>query len=226
MAIDKSRTSLGVKIVLIFVAVAMVGYLVPTLFGLFGTSGSGGGDSNTAADASAQIAQQYTMRVASNDAILRSDPTSYTALVDQGNAYFDWADAVGRAAQDNQLLLGADQPMWLAARQFYERANEIKGDNPNVGVDLAIAYFRSGETTMAIAMAEGVQKLAPTFTQAPYHLGVFYGASGDSAKAIVAFERALELDPDGQIIDTSYVQQQLQALRQAARASAPATTSP
>ena len=93
MALDKSRTSLGVKIVLIFVAVAMVGYLVPTLFGLFGSSWSNPSNTaNTAQDASAQIAQKYSATVAANDAALQSDPTSYTVLVNQGNTYYDWAN--------------------------------------------------------------------------------------------------------------------------------------
>lgn len=224
MALDKSRTSLGVKIVLIFVAVAMVGYLVPTLFGLFGSSGSN--TPQSAQDVSAQIAQKYTAKIAANDSVLQSDPTSYTVLVVQGNNYYDWANEMSQAAQDNASLSGADQPMWLSARQYYERAVEINAGDPSVGTDLSIAYFSSGETTKAIVTAEGVSVANPDFASAWFNLGVFYAASSDNPKAIVAFEKAVALDPKGDKINVEYAKQSLQTLKSAGGTSTPSTTTP
>jgi tetratricopeptide (TPR) repeat protein len=220
VAIDKSRTSLGVKIVLVLVALAMVSYLVPSLFGLFGSSGT---TSNPAAsgDVLAQIAQKYTATVAANNAALQSEPTSYTVLVSQGNTYFDWGMAVIQAAQTNQTLQGNEQPMWLAARQYYERAAAIKKE-PSVSVDLAIAYYYSGETTKAIGVAGTVSEEQPDFAPAWFNLGVFYASQGDNAKAIQAFEKSLALDPQGKSTNKDYATQQLAALK----GSTATTTSP
>jgi tetratricopeptide (TPR) repeat protein len=221
VAIDKSRTSLGVKVVLVLVALAMVSYLVPSLFGLFGSSGSSSTTNTASGDVLGQIAQKYTATVAANDAALRSEPTSYTVLVSQGNTYFDWGMAVIQAAGSNQALQGTEQPMWLAARQFYERAVAIQKE-PAVSVDLAIAYFYSGETTKAIGVAGTVSKEQPDFAPAWFNLGVFYANQGDNAKAIAAFEKSLVLDPQGKNTNKDYATQQLAALK----GSSAATTAP
>ena len=227
MAIDKSNTSLGVKIILVFVAIAMVGYLVPTLFGLFSSNGVTNTNANqTANDVLAQISAKYTPTTTALDTALRSEPTSYTALVTQGDTYFDWALEVMQAASNDQKLIGADQPMWLSARQYYERANAIKGDDPNVNVDLSITYFYSGETTKAVALATKVTKTNPDFAPAWFNLGIFNGSEGNTAVAIAAFEKALKLDPKGERINTEYIQQQLTALRGSASATSSVVTSP
>lgn len=223
MALDKSRTSLGVKIVLIILAIAMVSYLGGGLLGIFSSSGT---SSTTKSDVLGTIAAQYTQTVASNDAILRSDPTSYTVLVNQGNTYFDWAIKVQQASGTDQALLGTDQPMWLAAQQYYARAQAVKADDPPVNVDLAIAYFYSGETTKAIVTATTVSKKHADFAPAWFNLGVFYGSSGNNAAAIAAFERAVALDPKGTNINASYAQQQIQTLKGSTTAPGSTTTTP
>ena len=219
LALDKSRTSLGVKIVLIFVAVAMVGYLAPTLFGLFGSSGK---TANTNTDVLASIASQYTSTVAANDSVLRSDPASYTILVNQGNTYFDWALKVQQASASNQALLGSDQPMWLSAQQYYARAQALKADDPPVNVDHAITLFYSGETTKAIGVASAVTKKHADFAPGWFNLGVFYSSIGNNAVALAALEKAVALDPKGASINLTYAQQQIATLK----GSTSATTTP
>ena len=222
MAIDKSRTSVGVKVVLVLVALAMVSYLVPTLFGLFGSTGSTtDGTASTSSDVLGQIAQKYTATVAAFDAALQSEPTSYTVLVNQGNTYFDWGMDVVQAASTNQALAGSEQPMWLSARQYYERALAIQQE-PAVSVDLSIAYFYSGETTKAVVLASSVTTSQPDFAPAWFNLGVFYASQGNNAGAIEAFEKTLALDPNGQSTNKDYATQQLAALK----GSSPTTTSP
>lgn len=230
MAIDKSRTSLGVKIVLVFVAISMVTYLGASIVGFSDLFKSNSSETDTKTDVLGQIAKQHTGAVQAYDAALRSDPTSYTALVAQGNTYFDWAMAVQQASSTNQDYVGADQPMWLSARQYYERASEVKPGDPSMTTDLSIAYFYSGETSKAIAAAEGVTKKQADFAQAWFNLGIFYGAAGDNPKAIAAFEKTLALDPQGQKSNTQFIQEQLTALRAASggatATSTPATTAP
>lgn len=223
MALDKSRTSLGVKIVLVMVAVSMVAYLVPTLFGLFSSTGSSADSASGTTDASAQIAQKYTARVAANDERLRSDPATYAVLVDQGNAYFDWGMDVVQAAESNQALRGADAPMWVAAKQFYERALAVDSKDPNVNVDFAIATFYSGDPAKAVVIATDVTKKQPDFAPAWFNLGVFYAGLNEPAKAYAAFQKSIDLDPEGKNTNIAYAKEQLEALKGSASATSSVT---
>jgi Tfp pilus assembly protein PilF len=67
-----------------------------------------------------------------------------------------------------------------------------------VGVDLAIAYFYSGDTSRAVGVAEGVIEMDDTFVPAYFNVAIFYDAQGNRTAAVAAAERYQELDPDGQ----------------------------
>ena len=223
MALNKSQTSLGVKVVLIVVAIAMVGFLFPAVFSLFNSNDSNANTQNTAKGAWDTIAAEYNATVAQNDQALQANPNNYVVLVQQGNTYFDWALKVMQASQTNQNLLGSDQPLWLSARQYYERAAAATTtiDAP-VQTDLSIAYHYSGETTKAVDTVNKVIEANPEFAQAWFNLGIFYQALGRNAEALAAFEKSVALDPNGSSVD--YAKQQIQAL--GGSATATGTTSP
>ena len=80
-------------------------------------------------------------------------------------------------------------PLWLSSKDAYAKAVKIKAGDPAVETDFAIVTFYSGETTAAIVIGERVTKAKPDFSQVWLNLGVFYASSGQTAKAIAAFER-------------------------------------
>ena len=163
--------------------------------------------------------------MAANDAALQSNPTSYTVLVDQGNAYFDWGIDLQQASSTNEALRGADQPLWISAQQYYERATTVKSDDPNVTIDYAIATFYSGDAVKAITIAEKVRKEQPDFAPAWFNLGVFYQAQGRNADAYNAYQKALALDPSGNNINGDYAKQQVAALKGSTNATGSAPSS-
>ena len=107
--------------------------------------------------------------------------------------------------------IAAAGPLWLASEDSYGRAVGVKPGDPAVETDWAIVTYYSGETTPAIAIAEAVSLRQPDFAQVWLNLGVFYASSGQSNKAIAAFERYLKLDPEGQ--NVSFANDQLKALK-------------
>ena len=224
MALNKAQTTLGVKIVLIVVAVAMVGFLFPAVFSLFQGNDAQNANTNATQGTLDQIAAKYNAQVASNDQALKTDPTNYQTLAAQGNTYFDWALDVMQAAQKDQKLVGTDQPMWLSARQFYERALEATQSDPPLQTDLSIVYFYSGDATAAVALATKVTETAPTFAPAWLNLGVFHSALGNTPVAIAAYAKAIELDPTGKTTNIEYAKQQLTALKSGSTGTT--TTSP
>jgi len=163
---------------------------------------------------------------------LQADPKNYAALVSLGNAYFDWAIAKEQASQGTTTSVAALAPLWLAAKDAYARALEVKGDESPVRTDYAITVFYSGDNVTAIKLAEEVVKADPTFSPAFFNLGVFYSATGEAAKAIAAFQQYLKLDPKGSKGgNPDFAKQRIAELQKAgssqgATGSAPATTAP
>ncbi|MBI5231314.1 MAG: hypothetical protein HY876_04015, partial [Coriobacteriales bacterium] len=90
MAIDKSKTSTGMKIVLIIVCVAFVASFVPVAFsGLFSQNKQSLNSQQPGAGAGAGTADAINAKYAASaqtfQTAVASDPTSYTALVNLGN---------------------------------------------------------------------------------------------------------------------------------------------
>jgi tetratricopeptide (TPR) repeat protein len=115
-------------------------------------------------------------------------------LVVLGNTYTDWGFEVSQASPNT----GAELPMRAAAISYYERAREIDDTDSGVGIDLAIAYFRSGETSMAVGIAEDVIAKDETFVPAHFNIAIFYDAAGNRTAAVASAERYKELDPNGE----------------------------
>lgn len=196
MALNKAQTSLGVKIVLIMLIVAFVASFIP-LFGSVFSSGTDTTNQPGQLSTLETIGQQFQPTVSGLTSQLQSDPESYTVLVSLGNTYFDWAVQVQQASQTDSAAIGADQPLWVAAKDAYRRALAVQAGEPPVAVDYAITLFYTGETNEAVKQAEQVTKDTPDFGPAYFNLGVFYNALSESAKAVAAYEQYLKLDPDG-----------------------------
>jgi tetratricopeptide (TPR) repeat protein len=218
VAINKAKTSPVMKGFIIFLIIAFVVTIgaasIPSIADLFRTPAA----TTTATTPVATVEQinaQYQPGITALTAIVASDPTSYTANVNLGNAYFDWAQTLSTpaagASQISTAAMAAVGPLWLSSKDAYAKAVKIKPGDPAVETDFAIVTFYSGETTAAIVIGEGVTRTKPDFAQVWLNLGVFYGAMGQNAKAIAAFERYVKLDPKGQ--NVSFAQDQIKTLK-------------
>jgi tetratricopeptide (TPR) repeat protein len=194
VAINKRQSALWVKVVVVFVVVAFVVSLVPALF--LGNSNTQQATGATETGATLErIANDHLPAVNSYTGMLASEPTSYTALVGLGNTYFDWGFQIQQALGANS---GHDLAYWVSATTAYERALAEQPGDPNVSVDLAIAYFYSGQTDRAIETAEQVIAESPEFGPAYFNVAIFYRAIGQTDAAVVALQRYLEVEPQGQ----------------------------
>lgn len=225
MAINKAKSSPVVKIVLIFLIIAFVTSFI-SLSGVFSgtpaqTPQQGGG-----ADPLATVNAQYRPTVQALTAQLQSDPASYTVLVSLGNTYFDWAAQTQQASQTSTAVAGADQPLWVAAKDAYRRAVDVKSGEPPVMVDYAIVTFYTGDTNEAIKLAESVSKSSPEFAPAWFNLGIFYGAVGQNQKGVAAFERYLKLDPQGKQGDPNLARQRITDLKSGGNGQTATPTTP
>lgn len=220
MAINKAKTSLWMKGFIIFLIVAFVATIgaasIPSIAQLFTPPiGTGTTQAQTPTATVETINAQFQPGITALTALAASDPTSYTANVNLGNAYFDWAQTLSTPAEGasevSTVAVAAAGPLWLSSRDAYAKAIEIKAGDPAVETDFAIVTFYSGETTAAILIGEKVAKTQPDFSQVWLNLGVFYANSGQTDKAIAAFERYVKLEPKGQ--NVSFAQDQIKSLK-------------
>jgi tetratricopeptide (TPR) repeat protein len=219
VAINKAKTSVWMKGFIIFLIVAFVATIgaasIPSIFQLFTQPVTTGTAQTTTPLTVEQIGAQFQPGITALTAAAASDPTSYTAHVNLGNAYFDWGQALSTpaagASEVSTAALAAAAPLWTSSRDAYAKAVKIKAGDPAVETDLAIVTFYSGETSSAILIAETVAKSKPDFSQVWLNLGVFYANSGQTDKSIAAFERYVTLDPKGQ--NVSFAQEQIKALK-------------
>ena len=214
MALNKSNTSPGMKAVLILLIVAFVASFISIGAGFFAPTPGATGTA-TSADPLAAINTQYQSQVSGITGQLQGDPENYSLLVSLGNTYYDWAAAIQQTAQTNTQVTGADLPMWSSAKDAYARAVKIKDDEPAVRTDYSITLFYTGETNEALKVGEKTIKQSPDFAPAHFNNAVFYRALGQNDKATAAFNRALELDPQGSQVNIEYVKQALEELKSA-----------
>lgn len=217
------------KAVLIFLIIAFVlGFVSIGTMSLFSNSGSTSttGASSTATDTVSAINAQYQPTVAAITQSLQSSPESYTALVNLGNTYFDWAAQIQQASQANTSAVGADQPLWTSAKDAYARAVAVNNKESSVRTDYAITLFYTGDTTKAVEIVTAVTKDDPKFPYGWFNLGIFKKALGDNKTALGAFQKAIELDPKGAKISIDYAKQQVTELKSAPASSTPSPSAP
>ncbi len=222
MGLDKSSTSMGMKIIISLLILAFVSTFlyggIASIIQVFQPNPNQ--PATTATDPIAAAETQFQPQVDALRALVESDPTSQTPLVNLGNAYFDWAQQVSQASQNSTTAAVTAGALWISAKDTYAKAIKIKPGDPALTIDYAIATFYSGDTAGAIAIAVPVSESNPTFAQAWLNLGVFYQASGESAKAIAAFNQYLKLDPTGKQGNADFAKEQLDLLKK----TSPSTT--
>lgn len=109
--------------------------------------------------------------------ILKDEPNNYEALLSLGNLYYD-------------------ANMFEKAAVFYQRAFDVKGDDPNLITDLGTCYRQLGQP------AEAVKYYDIAFTKDPLHWRSVYNSCvvslhdlKDSEKAVFYFSKLEAVAP-------------------------------
>lgn len=132
-------------------------------------------------------------RIAAYDATLATDPTNMEALL-------------GAATEYSSL----GQP--LKAAEYLEKAAAASPDNFDVWMRLASIYMSADarDYAAAVRVLNQATSLDPNNAQAFLQLGAAERGAGNTSAAILAWNRYLQLDPEGEMADT--VRSELTAL--------------
>jgi tetratricopeptide repeat protein len=141
-----------------------------------------------------QMPGQIMQMVQGYKAALAKNPKDLDATIGLGNLEFD-------------------SGQWDHAIDYYTRALSIDPKNADVRVDRAIAYHASGKNDVAVKELRQVTRERPDHKNAWLNLGVVSHELGDRAGALRAWQRYLELDPQGE--HAASVRQEIESLKQA-----------
>ena len=149
-----------------------------------GTGGVGGADAGAGAAMGGgqkppQMPPQVVAMVQKYRQALARDPDDLEANIGFGNLLFD-------------------SGQWQKAIDHYQRALKKSPGDADVRVDMAVAIHSLGQNDIARKELERVTREKPTHLNAWLNLGVVAATLGDNTGAIRAWERYLELDPQGE----------------------------
>jgi len=195
----------GVAWLLLVVGLAvggMVGFALHSAIGPRGEAGMpagpadilAGGTGGGAPGAPQGMPAQVVQMVQAYKAALAKNPKDLEANIGLANLEFDSAQ-------------------WEKAIDYYTRALAIDPRNADVRVDRAIAYHSSGQNDLAKKELLRVTREKPDHKNAWLNLGVVMRETGDLTGAAGAWERYLELDPNGE--HAADIRQELANLKQA-----------
>jgi hypothetical protein len=159
-----------------------------------GSGGDTGGPSGDAAGAPPRMPQQIVQMVQGYKAALAKNPKDKDAMIGLANLEFD-------------------SGQWVRAIDYYTRALSIDPKDADVRVDRAIAYHATGQNDLAKKELLAVTRQRPDHKNAWLNLGVVSRETGDRAGAVRAWQRYLELDPQGE--HAADVRQEIENLKQA-----------
>lgn len=239
MAFDKNHTSVWMKVVIIFFAVILVVSLcLPFFSGCVNQTAQNPANepasaSTSTADTStvAGVESQYATLIDSLTDRLSLDPTSMTYLGNLGNAYMDCAMAMRSAgdASSNETKIAE---VFQAAVDCYDQyLAEVEKDPKaadqdsinTITVDRAVCTFYTGDEDQAVEDLTTFLDEQPDYAMGWYNLGAFYEQMDEADKAREAYNKVVELDPDGTA--GSYAQLRLMILDAMAQQEADAASS-
>lgn len=204
MALNKARTSIWVKTLIIILIIAFVSlFMYQGIAGIIELFKQPAATTQTqTADPVAALQAQNQPTVDALRQVAESNPASYTAQVALANQLYNWANELSQPASGQSQLTTASMTAafakWGEARAAYDAAAKLmKTYDPAVQTDRSYATFQSGEATPALTIVTEVTKKAPKFSQAWAHIGVYMEALGQQQRAIEAFNKYLKLDPKG-----------------------------
>ena len=218
MAFDKNNTSTFQKVVIVLFAVILVlSMCLPFFSSCSMTSGSSStsddassaSTSSTTASTTADIQASYASLLASLKEKVAADASNTTAIVSLGNNYMDLGMAL-LSASDVAENEGAAAEALNEAISYYDLyLLAVPADDSNVNpvtVDRIVCLYYAGEEETAIAELEAFTEAEPDYLMGWYNLGAFYYMQADYENAKAAYNKVIELDPEGENSATLYAQ--------------------
>lgn len=194
MAINKSRTPVWMKAVLILLALVFVmGF---TTIGVVSCTD----ESATTTDPLALLEQQYASQVKALEDRVSVEPTNYPLIIALAQAHNQWFDGISQASLNTTAAVQVATTHLLAAGSAYEKA---------IPVMKQIVASQPASYTVWVALAESYRDYGNVAANIEWGRSQSTTASADVVKAnaalaVGAYEKALAIDPSDRTVTMDY----------------------
>lgn len=213
---DRKKTIRNVA-VSIFAVILVLSMMIPSLASIVAGARQARNSKATQEVTSEQIDEMYSSSVEELEAALAENPKDLETLNSLGNQYMSWGYMLGAYVSD-ETSAERSVEMLTKAKDYYDQYLAIEA-SPDVSVDRALCLLYTGDTEGAQTSLEAVVKDTPDCASAWANLGLIYETTNPDAAAM-AYQRALDVDPEDTYQVASFAQSRLDALNEAANAEA------
>lgn len=156
-------------------------------------------------------AQTYVSEVNSLESKLNDDPNNLAALINVADDYMNWGYASLQASTTDDEK-SYSNGLLQKAMDYYDRYLALHDSN-TAKVDRALCQYYMGDTAGGTAALEQIAADAPDFGPVWANLGMVYEQAGETDKAMDAYQKAVDADPDNEYGARSYANQRLAILK-------------
>ena len=107
--------------------------------------------------------------------------------------YYDWGTSVKDGTETSKH---ETSELFQQAIDNYLLYGEYTTLSSDSSINLALAYYYTGDTANAFATLQNLVAAEPDNAMANAYLGYIYSESGDTTTATQYYNKAIELDPD------------------------------
>lgn len=181
----KATADRGKKIMaIVFSALLIIAFAIPSITALSTCSQN---------EKAASTSEGYEEIVAGFEAELAADPTKTAAYLSIGNAYYEWAEAV----RSGQVEYAAgEKELYKEAIANYESYLASGEKSDEATINLALSYYYAGDGAKGLDILKSLTEQEADNAMAWARLAFIYSYTGDNDNAVVACNKAIELDPN------------------------------
>lgn len=156
------------------------------------------------------IDNQFEGTVADLESKVQDNPDDADSLRSLADNYMQWGTYV--------LVFASNDDETAHANDLFNKAIEnydkilAQGANSDVSVNRAMCQFYEGDTDAAVSALQDLTASDEDYAPAWLNLGIIYQAQGQTDDAKAAYEKAVELDPNGDQGVKDSAEQRLSAL--------------
>lgn len=156
-------------------------------------------------------AKTYAGTVQTLESKLNDDPNNLATLINLADDYMNWGYAsLQSSSSDDEKSYS--NGLLQKAIEYFDRYLALHDAN-SAKVNRALCQYYLGDTDGATKALEQITSDAPDFGPGWANLGLVYEQAGETQKAIDAYQKAVEADPNNEYGARSFANQRLVALQ-------------